>query len=234
MTPRSILTPIAAGCFKLSFGNQDLYFTDEPDSRALEYISNDLLCDNYGLLTIPFSSGDIVLDVGSHVGTMAIFLALRHPDIRIFACEPHPKNFRHLVANVARNAAFNVQPLNLAVSPNGHRIDLYYCAANSGATSIFPRTSHLPFAERVQSDTLQGIVAAQGIERCRLLKLDCEGMEYEILKSLGALDCFDFLSVEIHYGPTIAKTRNDADELNNYLRDRLTDNRLHSFYCQLD
>jgi hypothetical protein len=36
--------------------------------------------------------------------------------------------------------------------------------------------------------------------RCRLLKLDCEGMEYEILRRPGALDRIDYLAAELHYG----------------------------------
>ena len=36
-------------------------------------------------------------------------------------------------------------------------------------------------------------------QRCRLLKIDCEGMEYEILPS-PVLDRVDFLAAEFHEG----------------------------------
>lgn len=38
------------------------------------------------------SIGDVVLDVGAHLGT-ASALALRTPEVKVICVEPHPKTF---------------------------------------------------------------------------------------------------------------------------------------------
>jgi hypothetical protein len=50
----------------------------------------------------------------------------------------------------------------------------------------------------VASVTLDEVFAVHGIERCRLLKIDCEGMEYEILPGAGVLDKVEYLAGEFH------------------------------------
>jgi hypothetical protein len=68
-----------------------------------------------------------------------------------------------------------------------------------GATAIFD----LPgagAAQPVDSTTLDDILEGTLVkgQRCRLLKIDCEGMEYEILPQSRALDRVDFLAAEFH------------------------------------
>lgn len=51
----------------------------------------------------------------------------------------------------------------------------------------------------VHSRTLDAIFAEYVQDRCRLLKVDCEGAEYEILSSTRCLDRVDYLGIELHH-----------------------------------
>jgi hypothetical protein len=46
--------------------------------------------------------------------------------------------------------------------------------------------------------TLDDIFAEHGLERCKLLKIDCEGSEHEILLSTGVLPRVEHLAGEFH------------------------------------
>jgi hypothetical protein len=67
-----------------------------------------------------------------------------------------------------------------------------------GATAVYdmPIGHHAASAESVTLDDVFARTLAEG-QRCRLLKVDCEGAEYEILPS-ALLERVDFLSAEFH------------------------------------
>src|SRR4030095_15337322 len=47
-----------------------------------------------------FREGDILVDIGAHVGVMSIYLAKKYPFIRIYALEPDPVNYACLIRNL--------------------------------------------------------------------------------------------------------------------------------------
>lgn len=147
----------------------------------------------YRLQDLTFQPGDVIIDVGAHVGVVSCYLARRWPDAQIIACEPHPENYARLVRNVRVNGCANVTARNVAVTADGRPLLLSGDhTANTGGYSAFGALG--PDMEVVPS-----VAAAelQGGRRVALLKLDCEGAEYEILRSLH-LDQIDRLIMEVH------------------------------------
>jgi hypothetical protein len=67
----------------------------------------------------------------------------------------------------------------------------------------------------VTSITLKDLFDKQGIERCNLLKLDCEGSEYEILYTLPSAyySRIDTIVMEYHGDLDETKRRAQADAL---------------------
>ena len=49
--------------------------------------------------------------------------------------------------------------------------------------------------------------------RCRLLKIDCEGAEYEILKGARCLQRVDHLGIEIHHNQYLASQEHTLEGL---------------------
>lgn len=71
------------------------------------------------------SPGDVVYDVGAHVGFWSfVFAALCVPDGRVFAFEPSPQNFPRLRRNIELNPTLRVTPLNAGASDTESRARL--------------------------------------------------------------------------------------------------------------
>ncbi|MFN7990613.1 MAG: FkbM family methyltransferase [Candidatus Micrarchaeia archaeon] len=143
--------------------------------------------------------GDLVIDIGAHIGAFSVFAASAGATVESF--EPHPDNHRMLRANLRINGFASVKTHNAAVGGKEGRRRLFLPENESCCNSFFPQGKDLPSAE-VDCTTLDKIVLGSGIRQVDLLKLDCEGAEYEILMSAsdGALSRIRKISLEYHDG----------------------------------
>lgn len=177
----------------------EFVFQDLASSDAVPIIIKELQRDCYGLHKIPFEAGDIVLDIGGHVGCFAIVLGRLFPEIQIYAFEPLPGNIHNFRHNLQQNQVHNVDLIPKAVTSDGRTIELYPNPQNTGAVmspekySMKVRPGH-----HCPSVTLSSMFKAYQIQRCKLLKLDCEGFEFELLYHFAHLDQVDYLSAEVH------------------------------------
>lgn len=174
-----------------------LDIADDPLGGVAKIVKREV-ATSYDLDTVPLARGDVVIDIGAHVGIVSIYLAKRYPGIRVYAFEPVPGNYARLLRNIAANEAEGITALNLAVTYDGRDLTLAGDPhANSGGISAYtnaePRFT-------VKSTTLPAILVDYSIERCKLLKIDCEGAEHEILgHGAGTLDRIDYLRGEFHW-----------------------------------
>jgi FkbM family methyltransferase len=172
---------------------------DEDGSETTDRVASELIQDAYGFNGVPFESHDVVIDIGAHVGLVSLYLAKRWPSLRIHAFEPHPTNYRNAVDNLRLNDVSNVHLWHRAVTADRRSIVLRALSRNTGgATAVFdmPGTDSSPAVASVTLADICEIALAPG-QRCRLLKIDCEGMEYELLPS-PILDRVDFFAAEFH------------------------------------
>ena len=88
----------------------------------------------------------------------------------------------------------------MAVSKNSDKLNLFLNDDQS-AHSIFPKSSE---SISVESTSLQKIFEENKISSCKLLKLDCEGAEYEIIDSLPSeyLNKIQNIVMEYHSADT--------------------------------
>jgi FkbM family methyltransferase len=172
-------------------------------SRSLSHAAllREFLADAYGLRAIDFAPGDVVVDIGAHVGVESVFLGKCHPSLRILAFEPVPENFASLEQNVSANGVRNVESFPSAVTGDAREVTIWVnLEENSGGGGHDRPESHFQgrTSFTVPSLTLDQIFAEHGIERCKLLKIDCEGAEHDILRSATCLDRVEYLSGEFH------------------------------------
>ena len=147
----------------------------------------------------PFEADDVVLDIGGHVGCFSILLARLYPEIQIYAFEPVPANVENFRHNLRHNQVQNVDLIPKAVTSDGRPIALYPNPENTGAVMSPENYSMKPRpAEHSASVTLSSMFKAYQIQRCKLLKLDCEGFEFELLYHFAHLEQVDYLSAEVH------------------------------------
>ena len=125
----------------------------------------------------------VVIDVGAHIGSFALLAAAR--GARVLALEPVPSNYTSLVENVRLNhLQAQVKTLNQAAwSSAGKRTMRVNDEATAGSSLCYGKetASEIP----VHCVRLDELMDAERITTCDLLKLDCEGAEFEILSTLS-------------------------------------------------
>ena len=133
--------------------------------------------------------GDIVVDIGAHIGLYTIIGAKRVGEQgKVVAIEADPENFEMLNRNIKLNQLTNVIPLNYAVYSKETKIKLYVPGEESGYTIyntiISDRARNEEKFVEVNANTLDYILQSRGIreEQVNWIKIDVEGAEFEALR----------------------------------------------------
>ncbi|MEI7770551.1 MAG: FkbM family methyltransferase [Chloroflexales bacterium] len=171
-------------------------------------IKETCLDDHYRLAGRRVRDGDVVIDIGAGLGDFAVMAARRHPRARVLAFEPFPVSADLCRRNVRLNAAANVQVIESAVGQGSGAIGLDISSPESVQYSTVSGAAGQS-ALLVKTQGLAEVFAQHAVERCAMLKLDCEGAEFEILLTLdrAILDRIDSISMEYHDGVTSASHR---------------------------
>lgn len=125
-------------------------------------------------------SGWTMLDIGGGIGEYTIFAALAHPLNRVIAFEPTPESYRILLENLRLNGLEQVEAYQEAVWSCMGELALDF-SPGEPAQFISNRDASNSQSVRVACLSLQDIVNRLDLDCCHLLKIDCEGAEYEIL-----------------------------------------------------
>lgn len=131
------------------------------------------------------SRNGVVIDIGAHIGVFSVFAATQVDSATVYSFEPDPDNFQLLLTNIEANQLENrIHPFNLAVSNTDAPRKLIRSADSLTAHSFFP--NKFPEGEvkdtvEVNCTTLSDIFEKNTVKKCDVLKLDCEGEEYNIL-----------------------------------------------------
>lgn len=133
----------------------------------------------YTRSTFKLSQNDVVVDIGAHVGIFATYAA-KHCKA-VYAYEPSPDSFAYLRYNADSNGLENLRCFNCAVSDRQEPVTLFLSKAGSGVYSIYGRKHSSGEMIRVPSTRLADILSENRLVSVDLLKMDCEGAEYEIL-----------------------------------------------------
>ncbi|MGH9891028.1 MAG: FkbM family methyltransferase, partial [bacterium] len=130
-----------------------------------------------------WSSFRLIVDVGAHVGSFALWVAERCPKARVMAFEPEPRNYRDLVRNVARNRLGDrVFPRQEAVTGRIEQRTLRVPADRGTSSLTEGAPGETIIVDCIDFDRFLLSDCATGVD---LLKMDCEGAEWEILPSLS-------------------------------------------------
>jgi FkbM family methyltransferase len=121
-----------------------------------------------------------VVDVGANIGVFALYAAAS-VGTRVFAYEPVDSTFAQLQANIAANGLENrITAYKMGVTGAREQRLITVGAECSPFSSIYSEGNNSDQQE-IECLSLRDVFADNGIEHCDVLKLDCEGAEYEIL-----------------------------------------------------
>jgi len=145
-----------------------------------------------------------IVDIGANAGYFTLFALMKFVRPSLFAYEPIPASYTQLERHRRLNPGQSMKCFPMAVSGHGGEIALSFDAADPFTTSatVFSSCAPAPDSLRVPSVTLQKIFEEHCLSRCDLLKIDCEGAEYDILYSSSSdvLKSIDQMAMEVHPG----------------------------------
>ncbi|MCV0399644.1 MAG: FkbM family methyltransferase [Nitrosarchaeum sp.] len=152
--------------------------------------------------TLPVKNS-IVIDIGGNVGDSAIYFALKGAK-KVISFEPSIKNSEFAKKNIELNNLNDKIIFNLKA-----------VTANTGFIKIDPdmsgnqgKITHHENGIEIPSITLDDIVKNHVSENA-VLKIDCEGCEYDIINqtSDSTLKYFSHIQIEYHHGYKDLKTK---------------------------
>lgn len=149
-------------------------------STDLMALSNVWLNEEYKKEDFEIKDNDVIIDIGGHIGLFNIYASQFCKTGKIFSYEPIKENFNLLKENLKINGLDDKLVFNYAVSSINEKIKIFL------STDFAAHSMHIDTGKNifVQSTTLEKIFEDNQIDKCNLLKLDCEGSEFEILKKL--------------------------------------------------
>ncbi len=178
----------------------ELKFQDVSGSETLKWVVKEaLIGDEYGIKTIDFGRNDVVLDIGANIGCVSIFLAKKYPKTKIYAFEAHPVNYQSLIHNIKINDVHNIVAFNKAVFSESNKVLMISLdEKNTGASSCFINKGGKELS--VPTISLDDIINDFNITELKLLKIDCEGAEFDIIEGSKKLKDLkiDTLGMEVH------------------------------------
>ena len=165
--------------FFVSDGKRKRFFSNR--SRGLDLYRDglqkraDKIFDTYCLKNVPLGAGDTVIDCGANYGDLWLSLENKINPENYIGIEPNPEDFRALAANVPDES----QLCNLALSNRDGLVHFFVSSAGGDSSAIMPRE----YSEviKVQAKRLDTLVQEIGLQSIKLLKLEAEGYEPEIL-----------------------------------------------------
>jgi FkbM family methyltransferase len=133
-------------------------------------------------ITLP--NRPVIIDVGGYIGDFSLYAAKYLNARRVVVYEPTVENFRLLTQNIENNGfADRITAVNKAVS-SGHEIVLNVQIQESEEMHVSAYW-YKNFEQRtIPSVTLPEILETHRLDSIDLLKIDCEGGEYDILPAV--------------------------------------------------
>ena len=167
--------------------------------------------------------GDIFFDVGANEGWFSLLASKAVGENgMVLAIEPQARLWEILIRNLALNDCHNYRLIPYAAGSTESVVDLIlHPWINNGATTLVASKRRRRFrrqrARMLRLDTIARIYADG--RRIKLVKIDCEGYELEVLK--GASQLFDSRLIQnllVEYHPDhLRRLGQNKDDIGSYL-----------------
>ena len=160
---------------------------------------------------------DCIIDVGAHIGTFSLLSANKVPEGRVFSFEPCLETFKLLESNVQLNDSLNIKTYKKALSGQTGQARLYYDSAygNWGHTITKNISDD---GENVETISITDFFKLEKINKCNLIKFNCEGSEFDIILSTPPSILKNIDNMLILYHEDLAEGKSHKD-LIKYLKE---------------
>lgn len=163
--------------------------------------------------------GDVVYDIGSHVGLYTVFLAKAvGSGGQVIAFEPENQNYEHLLNNLKLNNLPNVRAFRKALGDKDGEEKLYLGEDTGNSSLIQPhgRETNYELVELAKGDRF---IKAENLPIPKMVKIDVEGYEYNVIEGLChtlAQPTCELVCCEVH--PTLLPAGVNPDAISVLLK----------------
>lgn len=173
------------------------------------------------LMSKVLTQGDIFVDIGANIGLMTIKAALLVEEKGlVYAFEPEPSMFSRLEENVALNKLSNVRLRSIALGDQQTTQKIYrHAEKNIGTSSLIYNEGASPIAQ-IEVRRLDDVIERERIGPIRLIKVDVEGFEKNVLKGARKLLTSTrppILCIEMSKDVTRPNDEEDLKEIHQYV-----------------
>lgn len=149
----------------------------------------------------------VVIDVGASNGDSAVYF-IRKGASRVIALEPSENSFKLAVENIKVNdPEKRITLLNAALSAKSGHSEFYLSSRSPNAntlmlTDLTRRINEFDGKADVVTTSLEDLLEQEKLGHIDFLKIDCEGCEYELVRSLtaGVMKKIEEIMLEFHEG----------------------------------
>jgi FkbM family methyltransferase len=147
---------------------------------------------------------DTWLDIGGHIGLFAIRMARQFPNIKkVVSYEALPHNVSFAVENIkVNNVEGTCEMVQKAIVPNDAESISFFISSDSGKHSILPVKGRENIT--VPAININDAIAQAG---ATAIKMDVEGAEYELIKSIKDWSNIRVAIIEWHFNSMRSLTK---------------------------
>src|SRR5262245_53140792 len=187
--------------------------------RAIDHVPiiEIFLNQEYGL--VPDNA--VVLDLGANIGVFSIYATMTARNVQVYAYEPFHVFASLLRENVRLNSQSNaIRCFDAAVGAQSGNRSLSLGRSGFHFPTLLPRTSGELDEETItaQCTTLAQIIDDNQLAQVDLLKIDCEGAEFEILYATPASHLKKIRELRMEYH-NMNGTADQLEKLEHFLAD---------------
>ncbi len=141
------------------------------------------LFEHYSTCYDQLRRSSFVLDIGANAGFFSLLATNMNPSVFVAAFEPFPNNYTQLQRNLRMNSKARVVATPEAVSDLSGNSLIHFTPGDESGCSL-----RHPGSQTVTVDVMgiQDVYARYPNTDIDLLKMDCEGSEYPIIKAMSA------------------------------------------------
>lgn len=133
----------------------------------------------------PVDPDTVVVDIGANIGLFSLYAAFSGAK-KVYAFEPNREACGCILENIRRNNLQDtIVPYHHAVTSRSNEVVTIPKAASPQNRIAYGNADN-DERESVVTISLNDIVSRESISRIDLLKMDCEGSEYDILAGISA------------------------------------------------
>jgi len=184
--------------FSISEGQKQLKFSNKIRGFAIYrngIISREkFIFSSYCLDNISFHKNDIVIDCGANFGDLMLKLESYIQPSNYIAIEPNPSDFEILKLNINTQSIL----INKALGKFNEKLPFYISSEDGDSSLVEP--AEFKEVINVEVVRLDKLIEELNIKKIKLLKIEAEGYEPEVLEGLGsALKKCEYIAVDGGY-----------------------------------